>query len=328
MNILVLTDHSTHTEHNSFYGIANALVASSLIDQTYVATRGVEENRSFFEGNQDSVLYGKAINTPVNFNEFDGLMNLSDPIDLSMVDFILLRLPRPIPDNFFPFLISVFPEKRIINRPSGIIKTSNKSFLQELKHWCPPIKLCMSWNDIWTFSRQFPIVLKPLEEYGGRGIVKIEDKVVTINGDKYISLDEFKSQYEEKPTEYLAMKFLKNVKLGDKRIVVADGHVLTASLRLPAADQWLCNVSQGGKASVTQPDKKELEIIEGLTPIMKENGIFLFGLDTLVNDDGDRVISEVNTLSVGGLSPAQIETGTDITGQFVKYLLDYCKTIK
>ena len=328
MNILVLTDHSKHSQHNSFYGIANALFASSRFNQIYVATRGVEENSSFFEGNQKSVLYGKALNAPISFEEFDGFINNPDPIDLSIVDFILLRLPRPISDKFFPFLGSVFPENRIINRPSGIIKTSNKSFLQELRHWCPPLKLCISWQDIWTFSRQFPIVLKPLEEYGGKGIVKVDDEVVIINGDEYISIDEFKSQYEQNPTDYLAMKFLKNVKLGDKRIVVADGHVLTASLRLPAEDQWLCNVSQGGKASVTQPDKKELEIIEGLTPIMKENGIFLYGLDTLVNDDGDRVISEVNTLSVGGLSPAQIETGTDITGQFVKYLLDYCKTIK
>ncbi|MCB9293917.1 MAG: hypothetical protein H6559_12470 [Lewinellaceae bacterium] len=40
------------------------------------------------------------------------------------------------------------------------------------------------------------------------------------------------------------MKFLRNVRQGDKRIIVVNGEVLGAVLRLPPRGSWLCNAAQ------------------------------------------------------------------------------------
>ena len=97
------------------------------------------------------------------------------------------------------------------------------------------------------------------------------------------------------------MKYLKNVKQGDKRIVVVNGQILGASLRLPADNSWLCNVAMGGSSNITQVEKEEEEIIRIINPTLSDKGIVMYGVDTLVGDDGKRVLSEINTTSIGGL---------------------------
>ena len=97
------------------------------------------------------------------------------------------------------------------------------------------------------------------------------------------------------------MKYLKNVKQGDKRIVVVNGEILGASLRLPAENSWLCNVAMGGSSNVAQVEKEEEEIIQLINPTLSDKGIVMYGVDTLVSDDGKRVLSEINTTSIGGL---------------------------
>ena len=74
-----------------------------------------------------------------------------------------------------------------------------------------------------------------------------------------------------------------------------------ASLRLPAKESWLCNVAMGGTSNFSEADEDELEIVRRVNPILSKMGIVMYGLDTLVDDDGKRVLSEINTTSIGGL---------------------------
>ena len=88
---------------------------------------------------------------------------------------------------------------------------------------------------------------------------------------------------------------------GDKRIIVVNGNILGASLRLPPADSWICNVSLGGTSSITDVSQEEYHIVETIDPILSKMGIVMYGVDTLVGDDNKRVLSEINTTSIGGL---------------------------
>ena len=103
------------------------------------------------------------------------------------------------------------------------------------------MKICTSISEIIEFKKQFPIVLKPFNEYGGRGIVKIENDVVNAGSNNY-SFDEFADNYKQNPIDYIGVKYLKNVSQGDKRIIVINGQIIGASLRLPAKNSWLCNL--------------------------------------------------------------------------------------
>ena len=120
-------------------------------------------------------------------------------------------------------------------------------------------------------------------------------------GNDQITFEAFAAAYAQNPMDYLAVKFLKNVKQGDKRIVVVNGEIIGASLRLPAKDSWICNVSMGGTSNYTEVEPEEEEIVKLINPILTDMGIVMYGVDTLVNDDGKRVLSEINTTSIGGV---------------------------
>ncbi|MCB9293918.1 MAG: hypothetical protein H6559_12475 [Lewinellaceae bacterium] len=62
---------------------------------------------------------------------------------------------------------------------SGIEETSNKAFLTQFPEICPPMQLCQTVDDIWNFQERFPIVLKPLENYGGAGWSKLPTGLFT-----------------------------------------------------------------------------------------------------------------------------------------------------
>jgi len=84
-------------------------------------------------------------------------------------DVVWLRLPPPLDTHFLKFLKIDFGGQLFINDPLGIALTGSKKFLLQCPKWCPPMKLCRSAEDILAFSADFPIVLKPLQDYGAKG---------------------------------------------------------------------------------------------------------------------------------------------------------------
>jgi glutathione synthase len=63
----------------------------------------------------------------------------------------------------------------------------------------------------------------------------------------------------------------------------------------------VCNVSQGGRSIGAGIEEEERVMIEKLNPVLASLGVVFYGIDTLTGDDGRRLLSEINTLSIGGL---------------------------
>lgn len=143
------------------------------------------------------------------------------------------------------------------------------------------------------------------------------------DGNNRFPIEDVRIIFNQTSFPMLAMKFLKNVVLGDKRTIVANTRILGSAIRMPAADHWICNVAQGGHALPAVPDEDELKIEARLTPLLYEKGIVLYGFDTLVDDDGKRVLSEINTMSVGGLLPLQEMIGNPVVMNSATGILDY-----
>jgi len=300
-NALILTDHSNHSAENSVYAISNALAKHPLTNRVDIASRGILKNDRFFQSREPLNIWATAIKEGFSFTD-DGSSYLQGirQVPLSDYDLIWLRLPPPLDKSLLDFFTTVFADQFVINSPAGIYQTGSKAFLVNFKAVCPPIKVCNSIEDIIEFKKLFPIVLKPFREYGGKGIVRIEGEEVW-DGNHQMTFKQFASNLENNEVAYLGVKFLKNVSKGDKRIIVVNGKVLGASLRLPPKDSWLCNVAMGGSSHLTNVDQEEYKIIETVNPILSKMGIAMYGLDTLVDDDGKRILSEINTTSIGGL---------------------------
>ena len=49
----------------------------------------------------------------------------------------------------------------------------------------------------------------------------------------------------------------------------------------------------------------------------------MYGFDTLVDDDGKRVLSEINTLSIGGIGPLAELSGRPVIREAAKLLWGY-----
>lgn len=324
-NFLVLTDHSGHSQENSIYALMAKLAQHPQCGNLAVASRGDSMNDDFFQNCQSSTLF--AINTDSGFS-FDATgQQFSKNISLVNVadyDVIIMRLPRPISNEFLDFITKIGQEKVIINHPKGIQLTSTKAFLLNFPEVCPAIRLCYSIEEILTFAKQFPIVLKPLKEYGGKGILKIDGDILNDGNNDFDTksyLQNLKTYIEAEG--FLAMEFLKNVSQGDKRILVVNGQILASSLRLPAENSWLCNVAQGGHSVPTEATSEEIKIIETISPKLLEAGILIFGADTLVANDGKRILSEINTLSIGGFPQAEKQTGKPILQQTIDGIIKY-----
>lgn len=326
MNILVLTDSLHHSINNSLYGLVSAISSHKEVNKVDICDRYQSGNAAFFTGHDQRTIWISQGNPSFKFSD------LSDPnlslkqTYLSDYDCLFLRVPRPIPQLFFDELIDHFDADKIVNHPIGIQKTSNKKYLLNFPEFTPRMELCQTWEQIEAFREVGPCVLKPLESYGGKGIVKMHLNNVESENER-MTLSEFKMIYQEQPMDYLAVEYLKNVVKGDKRIFVAGGNILFSTLRKPGENGWLCNVAQGGSSTLSVTSKNERKIVDYLTKVLKREKIFYYGLDTLIDNKGRRVISEINTLSIGGITPSEKDQRMLLSKRFAKLLIDHFKTL-
>ena len=323
--ILVLTDHIGHSDQNSIYAILSQMLIHPRCHSIDIASRGLSENKHFFNGMQRDALLGNRVTSDFRYTK-NGDCYLSNLRKLKPHDYdiVLMRLPRPISDDFLRWIEEVFSHATMVNKPSGIIVTSNKKFLVNLPELCPHIRLCMSIEDIKEEIARYPIVLKPLKEYGGRGLLRIDGDTVDDGNKEYDTSHYLEALKEDIEKEgILSMKYLKNVSEGDKRILVVASEILAASLRIPAKGSWLCNVSQGGTSVYTEVTLQEREIINTITPKLAQYGILIYGVDTLVDDNGDRILSEINTMSIGGFPQAEAQTGKPIIKSLIDKIFEY-----
>ncbi len=321
--ILVLTDHRNHSAENSLYALVKAILVNPSCQQVDVATRGNDLNKAFFEEHVAEEIWVSRVGENFSFSA-DGKSFKKElrREHFSAYDAVWLRMPPPLSDDFLHFLVEKFSTQLIFNAPNGIQITGSKAFLTRFHEHCPPMKVCRSLEDILEFIQHFPIVLKPFRAYGGKGIIRIDGNQVW-EGNRQTSLADFSQRNQGKRLEYLGVKFLKNVSLGDKRIIVVNGKILGSTLRLPAEDSWLCNVAMGGSSNFTEADVDEVEIIRQINPVLSELGIVMYGVDTLVNDEGKRVLSEINTTSIGGLPQTAELMGQPLVEQAVDSICDY-----
>ena len=302
------------------------LAADARTTSVHVASRNDPRNAAFFQNRGQHALYATPVDATFTFDPSEGLFNNAEQtVTATEVDVLLLRLPRPIPEGFFDGLRRwLGVQQPIINDPDGIQLTGSKAFLLNFPDCCPPMQLVRTEAEVRAFAARFPIVLKPLREYGGKGIVQIRDGRV-LTGDAELSLPNYLPTIREQLESegMLAMQYLERVSEGDKRILVVNGIILAASLRLPAAGGWLCNVAQGGSSHGSEATAAEKRIVSTIAPHLRAAGIVFYGVDTLMGNHGERVLSEINTLSVGGFPQAEAQTGRPVLQQAIDGIFEY-----
>ena len=99
---------------------------------------------------------------------------------------------------------------------------------------------------------------------------------------------------------WVVQKFLPQVSLGDKRIILVDGEPLGAVNRVPVGDDIRSNMVRGGSARETDLTAREREICARIGPELKRRGLIFVGIDVI-----DGHLTEINVTSPTGLRAIQ-----------------------
>ena len=315
-SVLIITDSRGHKATDSHFPVARGV--TTLVDSVYILDRGDPENADFFNRQDNAPIAARKIDQ--NYNLDTAPSYPLEWITPSDIDTISIRLERPVSNDFLAYLGDVFSASRFVNDPVGLIKTRDKDFLVELKDilgdFIPGIALCRSLADVQDFKSTYgPTVLKVLSSHGGKGVfrvgVQVEDDIE--EADIQALIDEqggiLVMEYLSPPTGQ-----------SDKRIIVCEGEIWGAIERCPPEGEWICNRAFGAVFKATDITEREQKIVDLLAPVLQGHGIRFYGIDTLVNSHGTRVLSEINALNVGLLAVIDEETGNDVCDRLAQYI--------
>lgn len=214
-------------------------------------------------------------------------------IEIREMDVVWMRQDPPFDMAYITathLLEMVSQDTLIVNNPAEVRNAPEKLFVMQYQDLMPATMITRSEKEVRRFrDKHGDIVIKPLYGNGGAGVFHIKP------GDSNIgSLMEMFLEVSREPV--MAQKFLPEVVLGDKRIILVDGEAVGAINRVPAEGEVRSNLVAGGTAEKSSLTDREVEICERLKPELKARGLLFVGIDVI-----DGYLTEINVTSPTGL---------------------------
>ncbi|WAJ29570.1 glutathione synthase [Antarcticirhabdus aurantiaca] len=225
-------------------------------------------------------------------------------VDLSTMDVVLLRQDPPFDMNYITsthLLERIHPKTLVVNDPAAVRNAPEKIFVTEFPDLMPDTLITKDPREVAAFRAEFgEIVMKPLYGNGGAGVFHITKE------DRNMSafLETFALLFRE---PFVVQRYLKDVRKGDKRIILVDGEYAGAINRVPSDTDARSNMHVGGRAEATELTAREREICERIGPYLKERGLIFVGIDVI----GD-YLTEINVTSPTGIREVKRFGGADI----------------
>ena len=209
------------------------------------------------------------------------------------VDIIWLRQDPPFDMSYITtthLLDFLVGKTMVVNNPFWVRNFPEKILVLNYPDLTPPTMVGCDIGMFKAFRKMHgDTIVKPLYGNGGAGIFKIGKDDPNLS-----SLIELFHNISREPI--IMQKFLPDVKLGDKRVILVDGLPVGAINRVPIQGEIRSNMHVGGKALQVDLTSRDLEICKTVGPLMKEKGQILVGLDII----GD-MLTEINLTSPTGI---------------------------
>jgi glutathione synthase len=223
--------------------------------------------------------------------------SLDDAIECLPADFdaVIMRKDPPFDNEYLysTYLLEIAQHQgaRVYNKPSAIRGWNEKLSVTRFPQFAPEFLVTANNDLIREFlSTHQDIVVKPLDGMGGSSIFRLG-----LNDPNISVILETITQFGTRTV--MAQRYLTAILQGDKRIIVIDGKPLPYALaRIPKAGETRGNLAAGG-TGVAQPlSQRDLEIATTVAKVLKEEGLFLVGLDVI----GEH-LTEINVTSPTGM---------------------------
>jgi glutathione synthase len=174
----------------------------------------------------------------------------------------------------------------VFNDPAGIRSVNEKVWATQFKTLIPPTLVTRSQAQLLSFlDRYKKLIVKPTDGFGGASIFSV------CQGDTNTKVI-FETITKNGSEEIIAQPFIEEAKNGDKRLLLLDGDILGAVLRVHGDDDHRNNFFAGGKALACDITDRDREVVAILKPHLQALGLHFVGIDMI----GDYLI-EVNVTS-------------------------------
>tara|TARA_A100001011_G_scaffold313936_1_gene331934 strand:+ start:950 stop:1903 length:954 start_codon:yes stop_codon:yes gene_type:complete len=178
----------------------------------------------------------------------------------------------------------------VVNNPAEVRNSPEKIFVTNFSHLMPKTIITRNLKVIENFRNEYnDIIVKPLYGNGGQGIFHVLPYDENFNS----ILEMFFCQNKE---PLMIQEYLKDVRDGDKRIILLNGEPVGAINRIPKKGESRSNMHVGGKPEKTQLTKRDKFICNEISNSLKKKGLYFVGIDII----GD-YITEINVTSPTGI---------------------------
>ncbi len=233
---------------------------------------------------------------------------------LSGFDAVIVRKDPPFDMNYLysTYLLDLAGAAgaRIFNRPAALRDYNEKMAIARFPQFVVPTLVSSDDALLREFHAQHgDVIFKPLDGMGGAGIFRILGdgmnmgsviETLTGNGDRAI----------------MAQKFIPQIALGDKRVLLINGKVVPYALaRIPQKGDIRGNLAAGAQGVAQPLSERDREIAETLAPKLAAEGLFLVGLDII----GDW-LTEINVTSPTCFREIAAQTGFNVAEMFFNAL--------
>lgn len=217
---------------------------------------------------------------------------------------IFMRKDPPVDQAFVTALLMLRhynPKKTVmINHPGGLLEANEKLFgLSIAKRYFPKTIVATDKATIIDFiAEEGMVAVKPLFGSGGAGVLILE------KGDRNLmsALELLTSAFTQ---PVMVQAYIKDARVGDKRIIILGGEAVGAILRVPRENDHRANFHAGGTAQASALTASDHDIVEALAPHLRALGLHFVGIDiiggflTEINVTSPTCVIEIERFSQG-----------------------------
>lgn len=245
-------------------------------------------------------------------------------LPLQGFDVIFMRDNPPMDTIVLNFLDSVKDDVFIMNSVEGLREANNKLYTATYhdpnKELIPTTHVSKNKDYLRRIIEEADsekMILKPLNGYGGSGVIVIEKNAMqNINSllDFYISGKSDDSNY------VILQDYIEGAEQGDVRVLMLHGEPIGAYRRVPAQGDNRSNVSAGGSAQKYNLTKRDKALCKTIGSKLVKDGLYFVGLD-IINGK----LIEINVMSPGGIVNINRLSKLKLQRNIVDYLEDTVK---
>lgn len=220
------------------------------------------------------------------------------------LDVVWQRKDPPVDEDFITAtqILALCRRALVLNRPDTVIWANEKLYALRFADLMPETRVTRRIPELVDFlaKRGGEMIVKPLGGKGGEGVfhVRHDDR-------NLFSILETATGFGTRWA--MAQQYLPEIREGDKRILLVDGEVLGALLRVPAAGETRANLHVGGTAVRAPLDARDLRIVDRLRPALQRDGLFFVGIDVIGG-----MLTEVNVTSPTGIQEIDALEGVSL----------------